>query len=177
MVELSTIARPYAQAVFASAQPDQRDQWLAWLKQWAALIRHDAVLALIGNPSLTHAELLSTFISLNDAPGSEVAHNFLEALVSNGRLAALPEILRQFEALKNQADGVSDALIESAFPLDSAALNDLLPALEKKFGGRLKAAIKVDQTLIGGIRVIVGDQILDGSIRGSLNAMKTALIA
>jgi len=103
--------------------------------------------------------------------------NFLHTLIDNGRLAAMPEIARQLRALKNAAEGVADCLIETAFPLNDAQVNELVGALAKRFGLKLKAAVKVDPELIGGVRVAVGDHVMDTSVRTRLQAMKSALTA
>ena len=102
---------------------------------------------------------------------------FLRTVLDNGRLAALPEIAAQFQALVNAKSGVSDAVIESAYPIDAVALGDVVATLEKRFGRKLKASVAVKPDLIGGIRVVVGDEVLDTSVRARLEQMKTALTA
>ena len=98
-------------------------------------------------------------------------------VIQNGRVDALPEIARQFRILKNESEGVADALIETAFPLSDAELKDLLEALAKKFPGVSFTGRFSREALIGGVRVHVGDKLLDASILARLNQMKTALTA
>ena len=102
---------------------------------------------------------------------------FLRAVIDNGRTSALPEIASQFHALVNAKSGVSDATIESAYPIDSAQLADVKAALEKRFARKLNASVVVKPELIGGIRVVVGDEVLDTSVAARLQQMKTALVA
>jgi F-type H+-transporting ATPase subunit delta len=90
-------------------------------------------------------------------------------VIENGRLAALPEIAAQFQALVNASSGVSDATIYSAFPIDARQLADVVASLEKRFGRKLKARVEVVPELIGGIRVVVGDEVLDTSVRPASN--------
>lgn len=177
MVELSTIARPYAEAVFEVAKTLNLNQWSDWLKTWSAVASNADIKLLVSNPKLTNEQVLTVFVELTKTPAEAHATNFLAALVENGRLLALPEIARQFEELKNSHEGFADAIIASAFPLTEAEVQNVRGALEKKFGSKLNVNVQVDQSLIGGVCVTVGDQILDGSVRGKLNAMKAALTA
>jgi F-type H+-transporting ATPase subunit delta len=98
-------------------------------------------------------------------------------LAENGRLALLPEIGAQFHVLKNAQEGAADANISSAFALSEAQVKDLTAALEKKFGRKLNPSVTVDQSLIGGVRVVVGDEVLDTSVRAKLQQMHVALAA
>jgi F-type H+-transporting ATPase subunit delta len=105
------------------------------------------------------------------------AQNFLRTVIDNGRIAALPEIASQFRALKNAQLGAFDAIVYSAFPVDSAALADLSGVLEKRFGRKLNLQVELQPDLIGGIRVVVGDEVLDTSVKARLEQMKVALTA
>jgi F-type H+-transporting ATPase subunit delta len=105
------------------------------------------------------------------------AQNFLRLAIENRRLTALPEIASQFRALKNAQGGTADAIVHSAFPIDAAALADLSGTLEKRFGRKLNVSVEVDASLIGGVRVVVGDEVLDTSVKARLEQMKVALTA
>ena len=101
----------------------------------------------------------------------------LRAVIDNHRLAALPEVARQFRQLANSVSGSADALIQSAFPISPAELDSLKTTLEKRFGRRLEPSVQVDPDLIGGVRVVVGDEVLDTSVKARLEQMKMALTA
>ena len=107
----------------------------------------------------------------------DAARNFLRVVLENGRLDALPEMAVQFRGLVNRLNGASDAVVYSAFPMDEAALADVASALEKRFGRKLSLSVKVDESLIGGVRVGVGDEVLDTSVKARLEQMKAALTA
>ena len=107
----------------------------------------------------------------------DAARNFLRVIIDNGRVDALPEVAAQFRALVNQRSGSSDAVVFSAFPMDGAALAGLDAALEKRFGRKLNVTVQQDESLIGGIRVVVGDEVLDTSVKARLEQMKAALTA
>jgi F-type H+-transporting ATPase subunit delta len=103
--------------------------------------------------------------------------NFLRTVIENGRLAALPEIAAQFRALKNAQSGSADAVVYSAFPIPAPALADVAGVLEQRFGRKLNVTVQEDPSLIGGIRVVVGDEVLDTSVKARLEQMKVALTA
>jgi F-type H+-transporting ATPase subunit delta len=177
MVELSTIARPYAEALFEVAKTSNIAQWCDWLESWASVTNSPDFGLLASNPKLSKSQILEVFVELTKTPADAQARNLLAALVENGRLLALPEIARQFNELKNAHEGLAEAHIESAFPMSDSEVQNILSALEQKFGTKLHVTVTVNAALIGGICVTVGDQILDSSVRGKLSAMKTALTA
>ena len=98
-------------------------------------------------------------------------------MIDNGRLAVLPQIAAQFQALVDARTGVSQATIESAFPIDDAQVAGVKTAMERRFGKKLETSVVVVPELIGGVRVVVGDEVLDTSIRARLEQMKAALTA
>ena len=106
-----------------------------------------------------------------------MAKNFLHTVVENGRLNALPEIATQFRALTNAQSGSSDAIVYSAFPIAADVLADVKSSLEKRFGRKLNVSVAMQPELIGGIRVVVGDEVLDTSVKARLEQMRVALTA
>jgi len=108
---------------------------------------------------------------------SPEVRKLLEALAANQRIAALPAMRDQFEALKNERESTVDARIETAFPLEGADLAGLVADLERKFKRKVRPEVTVDTSLIGGVKVTVGDQVIDGSVRGKLAAMAASLTA
>jgi len=178
MAELSTIARPYAQALFDSARADGTlPAWVDTADELAALTAHPRVAEVIADPNLGAAQVFDLLAGMVKTKLSPQGANFLRTLIDNSRLAAMPEIARQLRALKNAAEGVADCVIETAFPLDDKQLSELVGALAKRFKLKLKPEVKVDPNLIGGVRVAVGDHVLDTSVRSRLEAMKAALTA
>jgi F-type H+-transporting ATPase subunit delta len=179
MAELSTIARPYADALFetARASGEGLERWLVVVEELAALMSHPQVAQVVADPKLDDAQVVDLLASLVKQPLPAAGTNFLKLLVANQRLAVLPEVAVQFRQLKNEAEGVADCLIETAFPLSDAEVNDLLAALAKRFGTGLRPSVQVNPALIGGVRIAVGDQVLDSSVRARLNQMQTALTA
>jgi F-type H+-transporting ATPase subunit delta len=129
------------------------------------------------NPKVGNAQVFEVISGAAQTALDPKVSNLLSAVIENGRLAALPEIAAQFSALVNAQSGSSDAVVYSAFPIDDAVLADVVAALEKRFGRKLKASVEIDAELIGGIRVVVGDEVLDTSVKARLEQMKVALTA
>jgi len=177
MAELATIARPYAEALFRVAQSGNLAAWSDLVSEMAAVAALPDVKSFASNPKIPDQQVVETFLSLLKSKVSPEAKNFVGMLVENGRLTLLPEIGAQFHALKNAAQGAADAEITSAFELTDAQVKELVATLEKKFGRKLNPTVKVDPSLIGGVRVAVGDEVLDTSVRAKLQNMYTALAA
>jgi F-type H+-transporting ATPase subunit delta len=176
MAELSTIARPYAEALFQAAKAKgELDAWLAPLDELGTLMRHSQVTQVVADPKLGPDAVVNLLVSMLKSPLPGEGRNFLATLLDNDRLATLPEIAQQFRSLKNAADGVADCTIESAFPMAEADAAGLVQALSKRFGLKLKPTVKVDASLIGGVRVTVGDHVLDTSVKTRLAQMQAAL--
>ncbi|MBC7779413.1 MAG: F0F1 ATP synthase subunit delta [Proteobacteria bacterium] len=176
MAELSTVARPYAEAAFRLAQESSSiDAWSDALGHLAAIAADPQVRVTLGDPSLQPARLAEFFIGLVPGGLPDEAARFVSTLAENDRIVLLPEIATQFHALRNRAEGRADLVIESAFALEGAQLDDLVAALEKKFARKLNASVVVAPDLIGGVRITVGDEVLDASVRGRLAQMATAL--
>jgi F-type H+-transporting ATPase subunit delta len=176
MAEPSTVARPYAEAAFRLADgASALAKWSDMLGALAAVSRDERVRAAVGDPNLSDAKVAGLFISILSLTGE--GENFVRVLAENGRLGLLPEIRAQFEALRNEREGVVEADVYSAFELTKTQLADLLQRLEKKTGRKVKAKVQLDKELIGGVKVIIGDKVLDGSARAQLGALETALKA
>jgi len=174
MAELATIARPYAEALFKAGGDAAAAEQLAAL---AGVAADPQLLQFAGHPKADDAQVYDVIVGVAKATLASTVQNLLKAVIDNGRLAALPEIAQQFHALVNAKSGVSDAEVYSAFPIDAAQLADVKAALEKRFGRKLDAKVTVAPELIGGIRVVVGDEVLDTSVKARLEAMKSALVA
>jgi F-type H+-transporting ATPase subunit delta len=179
MAELSTVARPYAEALFAVAQGtgEKLDVWLAAVDDLAGLMAHPQVAEVVADPKLDHQQVLGLLSGMMKTSLPAAGVNFVKLLIENQRLAVLPDVATQFRRLKNRAEGVADCLIETAFPLSEAQVVELLASLSKKFGQKLKPEVRLNAELIGGVRATVGDQVLDDSVRARLKDMQTALTA
>jgi F-type H+-transporting ATPase subunit delta len=176
MAEIATIARPYAEAL-SKAAGAQAPALAAEVAALAAVTSEPQLRLFADNPTTTADQVQDIVLSVLGAPVSAQASNFLRAVLDNGRLSALPEIAAQFQALVDARSGISQARIESAYPIDATQLTDVVATLEQRFGRKLEASVVVRPELIGGIRVVVGDEVLDTSVKARLEQMKVALTA
>ena len=179
MAELATIARPYADALFKSSSANGADltSTVAWVEELAAIAANPQLRQLADTPKVTVEQVLDVITGVARLALPDAARNFLRVIIENGRLDALPEVAVQFRGLVNRLNGSSDAIVYSAFPMEEAALADIGSALEKRFGRKLNVTVQIDETLIGGVRVVVGDEVLDTSVKARLEQMKAALTA
>lgn len=176
MAELATIARPYAEALFKASTADLAGA-AVWVEELAAIAGNPQLQQFADNPNATAQQVFDVIAGVAKTPLNDAAKNFLRTVIDNGRLSVLPEIAAQFRALKNAQSGSSDAVVYSAFPVEGAALADVKGALEKRFGRKLNVVVQLEPELIGGIRVVVGDEVLDTSVKARLEQMKVALTA
>ena len=177
MAELATIARPYAEALFKSTSAVAKTELVAQVQALAAVAADTGLRQFADNPKVNADQVFDLIISVVKTPLSQAAKNLLQTVIDNGRLAALPEVATQFHALVNASSGVSDATIYSAFPVDAVQLPEVVALLERRFGRKLNASVVHEPALIGGIRVVVGDEVLDTSVKARLEQMKVALTA
>ena len=175
MAENVTLARPYAEAAFQLAKSSSLAAWSQSLERMATVADSSEMRDCIANPKLTPDQLSKLFADVVNGELSAEQQNFVRVLVDNDRLDVLPEIAQIFNELKNGHEGVKDAEVESAFPLDDAALKDLVAGLEKRFNCKINTTVRRAPELIGGVRIAVGDEVIDASVRGKLAAMATAL--
>lgn len=177
MAEIATIARPYAEALFQVAKGQNLAAWGAQLDALAQVAQDADLRQLADHPKAQPAQVVAVMTAAAKQTLAGGVQNLLQTVVENGRLAALPEIVAQYHVLANAASGVSDAQIYSAFEISDAQLAELKATLEKRFGRKLDAHVQLEPGLIGGVRVVVGDEVLDTSVKARLERMKVALTA
>lgn len=176
MAENVTLARPYAEAAFRIArEANQLDAWLAALQRMSAVVNNADMRTLLDNPLISASVATNLLLDVAGKDLSTEQQNFARLLAESERLPVLPEICELFAELKNNTEGIKEAEITSAFPIDASALANLVADLERKFQGKVRASVVVDPELIGGVRIAVGDQVIDASVRGKLAQMATAL--
>ncbi len=176
MAEAITVARPYAEAVFKLAVTKSNlEEWSEMLQYAVEIAQNDQVEVLISNPTVSAKQLGDLLVEIGKTKFNAECRNFLLMLAENDGVGVLPEISQSFEQLKAQHEGVLEANIVSAFEMDDEQLKKLVVDLERKFKRKIEAKVEVDSELIGGVKVEVGDEIFDASIRGKLEAMANAL--
>jgi F-type H+-transporting ATPase subunit delta len=178
MAEITTIARPYAEALTRLAgETNAWSKWSGVLSLSAEVIAEPQVAGLIGNPGIDTARVVEIIRAICGDRLDAEAVNFIELLAENKRLAVLPEIARQFEVIKTAQEGILSAHVTSAFELTGVQLSGLMARLETKFGRKIYVTQEVDSALIGGVVIQVGDEVLDASVRGKLGDLAATLKA
>ena len=177
MAELATLARPYAEALFLVASKGDLKQVAEQINAVAAVTANAYLRQFADNPKATAAQVMDVIAAVVKTPLGDTTRNLLSTVIANGRLTVLPEIAAQFHVLVNERSGVSDAQVFSAFAIEPSQLGALVATLEKRFGRKLNATVQIEPELIGGIRVVVGDEVLDTSVKARLEQMKVALAA
>jgi len=176
MAETITIARPYAQAIFALAQ-EQGDLkgWSEMLQYAAAIAADPQMVAVINSPRFDSNQLADLFIEVCGAQLNDAGKNMIRVLADNDRLTALPEVAELFEAERAAVEGTIVAEVTSATALNKAQEKEIADALAKRLGREVTLECKVDESLVGGAIIRAGDVVIDGSVVGKLEKLATAL--
>jgi F-type H+-transporting ATPase subunit delta len=181
MAELATISRPYAEALMKASANGTASALAGEIRALGDVAANAQLRQFADSPKIEPQQVFDLITGVaktpTGAPLGDAARNLLRAVIDNGRLAALPEIATQFQALVDARTGISRATIESAFPIDATQAAAVKTAMERRFGRKLETSVVIVPELIGGVRVVVGDEVLDTSIRARLDQMKAALTA
>jgi F-type H+-transporting ATPase subunit delta len=185
MADNNTIARPYAQAIFEVAQENKAlDELSESLTAAKALLGDDQVVAFLARPSLNNKQRLEFLQGLFEkavgkgsvfAGGSEHGTNFFKLLLENRRVAVLPEIASQFEALKADIENKVDVVVTSASKISDQQKDTIAKALRERLGRDVSIETEIDENLIGGAVIKAGDVVIDGSLRSRLEGLANAL--
>jgi F-type H+-transporting ATPase subunit delta len=176
MADAITIVRPYAVAAFRLAKEKKTlEKWSEMLGFAAAVASDPQMKAVIDNPKVVASDLERLFLSVCEKKLDKAGENMIKLLVEYGRLALLPEVATAFEELKALDEGVLEAEITAAVKPSDSEVKALVKRLETKFGKKIEASVKVDPEIIGGIKIVIGDTVIDASVRGQLQEMAYAL--
>lgn len=176
MAEAITVARPYAEAVFKLAQEKGTlSLWSELLQLVTAVVSQEQIKALIDNPQISAGKLREIILDICGKKLSGEGERLVSLLIENGRLNILPQLRDLYDRLRAQHESVLEAKIISAFSLKPTQVDELVSVLEEKFQRKVNAQVSVNNELIGGVKIGIGDQVIDSSIYGKLEAMAAAL--
>ncbi len=176
MAEAITIARPYAGAVFRLAK--ENNALVAWsdMLSFAAMVASDAQMkAYIDDPKVAAGDLESVFLAVCGNKLDAQGTNLVKLLAEYGRMSILPNVASAFEDLRAEDEGVLEAEITAATQLSDTEVKALVDKLQAKFGKKIEASVKVAPEIIGGIKIVVGDTVIDASVRGQLQDLAYTL--
>ena len=176
MAEKSTIARPYAEAVFQLADANGQ------LKEWSAILQTVAMIAadadmqsIIGNTSVNKEQVAQLVIDVAGDVMTDAGRNLVKLLTENRRLDVMAEITEQFETLKAEAEKTVEAEIVSALEVSAAQQSMIAEKLKARLGREVSLKCRVDESLMGGAIIKAGDMVIDGSVSGQLNKLSVEL--
>jgi len=174
--EATTIARPYAEAVFALAKESGTlDQWSEMLEFVASLMQDSTIQRLVNDPVQIRSQITELIIDIGGGKLTAEEQNLVRLLAENGRLEIVSEIAQRYEALKNREMGVLDVDVTSAFPLDEAQQQSIATVLKSKLGRDVRITSSEEPALIGGVVIRAGDLVIDSSVQGQLNKLANEL--
>ena len=178
MAEISTIARPYATAVFNFANESKSlSSWSDTLVLLSAVIQDEHIKSIIEDSKVLDSEREALILNVCKGKLDENGSNFVKLLVENKRLLILPEISQFFDELKADAEGSIEAEIIMAEKPNQKTVDDLLKSLEKKFNKKIEGKVVIDKNIIGGTKIVVGDSVIDASVRAQLDNLAFTLKA
>lgn len=178
MAEISTLARPYAQAIFSLALADNNLKvWsdkLALLKEVAS---NETMTEVISDPDISNEQVIDLFKAICKDELDEQGINFLKLAAENSRLDIIPDIADMYEALRADAEGSIEAQVISAYAVNATQKKSIAEALKKKFGRDVTLTTKTDKSLLGGVIIRAGDMVIDGSVKAQLEKITHALMS
>lgn len=176
MAEISTVARPYAQAVFELAKEQGRlAKWSEMLQLAALVVTDENLSGLIGNPRIEKARLMGLITGVCGDKLDDSGTNLLRVLAENGRLNVLPYIAEQYEAYRAEEEKVIQAELISAFAVSEELRQQIATSLKARLGRDVSLNCRTDESMIGGAIIRAGDLVIDGSVTGHLERFANAL--
>lgn len=176
MAEASTIARPYAQAVFDLASSSKKlSEWSKQLDSLSAIVSDNQIGGLIANPSVESEQLVDLIISIAKDNLDQEGKNLVKVLAENDRLSVTGEIAKIFDELKDEAEKTVQAEVVTAYELKDDQKSKLQAALKKRLGCEVEISSRVDKSIIGGAIIRAGDMIIDGSVTAQLDRLTSEL--
>lgn len=176
MAEQTTVARPYAQAVFDLARKDENLKGWSQMLAFAAAVASDPnMVKIIASPKLDAGQAAELFLDVCGEHLDDQGRNLIKVLAENRRLAVLPEIYALYEELRAEAESIIEAELISAAPVKDAHREKVAEALEKRLGRKVNLTCTEDESLLGGAVIRAGDLVIDGSVKGKLARLATTL--
>jgi F-type H+-transporting ATPase subunit delta len=176
MAEKSTIARPYAEAVFQLAQANgQLKEWSDMLQTIGVIVADEDMQGILGNTSVNKSQIADLVIDVAGKTMTEQGSNLIKLLAENRRLNVMAELIEQFEALKAEAEKTVEAEVVAASEVSQAQQTEIAAKLKARLGCEVSLKCSVDESLMGGAIIKAGDLVIDGSVSGQLNKLSVEL--
>lgn len=176
MSEIATLARPYAEAVFKTAKAsDSAEKWSEMLEFIAVVVQDPDIAGAAENPKIEQQKFVDLLLDICQENINEQGINFLKLLVQNHRLSLVPQIAELYERYRAEDEGYIDVDVKSAYAMSKSEQNTLAQSLKARFNKDVNISVTIDKSLIGGILIRAGDQVIDGSLKGRLQQLAKQL--
>lgn len=177
MAEISTLARPYAQAIFNLANASNTlKAWSDTLALLSEVAADKSMVEIINNPDVTNEQTVSLFIDISKDNLDEQGINFIKLAAENNRLEVIPYIAQSFEVMRAEAEGSIEAQVISAYAVNATQKKSIAAALKKKLGREVIIKTTTDKSLLGGVIIRAGDMVIDGSVKTQLEKITHSLL-
>ena len=178
MAEKSTLARPYAKAIFELANADNELQsWSDKLSFLSQVSTDEQIADIISNPEVANDEVIELFEKIGSDVLDDNAKNLLKVAAENSRFDLLSEISEAYELLRSEEEGKIEAEVISAFAVNATQNKLITEALEMRLGCEVTLTSSIDKDLVGGIIIRAGDLVIDGSISNQLKKITKTLLS
>ena len=176
MSDFTTAARPYANAVYDTANENNAlDSWGDALANLANVISDSQMSKLLDNPELGKLQKGELLIQVLGDKLTDQQQNLVKLMAENARLKLMPDVLEQFEVARAKAENKIDAVVISAFELTAEQSSELVNTLKNKLGCDVTLTATIDKSLIGGVIIKAGDTIIDASMKSQLDSLALSL--
>ncbi len=176
MSELSTLARPYAEAAFKrSIENKSASEWSEALKFLSVVMQDREMISIVTNPKVTNEQLTTLLLDISKDQLKKEAINFLKLLIQSDRLLLAPQISELYERFKAEQEGYVDVEVISAYALSADEQKKFTTMLEKQLDKKVHITTSIDKTLLGGFLARAGDLVIDGSVKGRLQQLAKIL--
>lgn len=176
MAESTSLARPYARAAFEAARDSgQFDDWSQSLNLLAAITSDDRMASVLRHPGLSGQEKIQLIRDVCENPLPEPVDNFIRLMAENRRLTLFPAVAELFATYRHEHERIVDVTLTTAFDLNDEQKQRLSQALEKRLDRRVELSVHADQSIIGGVVIEAGDEVIDASLRGRLNRLANTM--
>jgi len=176
MADYTTLARPYARAVYQQAiETSALSSWSDALALMAAVVNDTEMQGLLSKPQIGGEQQAELMLKVTADKLNAQQQNLIKLMAENGRLKVLPEVAEQFEIYRAKAEGKIEAEVKSAFPLSKEQEESITNTLKAKLGCEVTITTIIDETLIGGVVIKAGDTIIDGSMKSQLESLALTL--
>ncbi len=174
MALVRSTARRYAEAAFEIAErDDSMAAWTAALSVAEERLTRTDVMRLMSNPAIASSARTAALERIvgDDVVGPQ--RNLLALMVRRGRFELLPAVITEFRRLYRRREGIIEATVTSTIALDEAEIAALQERLVAITGSRIELRHQTDPSLLGGLQVRLGDRLIDGSVRGRLERLRS----